>query len=469
MSSKKRPRDAEYTYAEEGKKAIIDSPMQAFPAAPQPIPVAGMNDYVSNLLAQATAYGLLPANVPKNGEDQVNSASSPMSAIRNSYRTANSRMRAAQLQKKGNNGNGGKRRKLSHPNSHQNKSPKKSQKVPGQEPANQKYTENLVMEALSTSDSPSINAIPKFPSIPKPDDYPPPLPPIHNKAIEQQCFTHRSYARAPTHREASPSMDYERLEFLGDSYMNYCVTKILYRRLPAMTEGQLTNFRSQIICNANVRHYGMMYEFGDRIRLGELIEKDDRDAGKKVADIFEAYIGGILTDQPDDGEKTVFEWLSKVIAPQVDEAEKVAKILLNVNKNAKQQLYVLLDAEKAPAPMYVVTKEGSTSSDYEVACLVQGKELGRGQGKNKGEAGTRAAMQALENLMLSAELVHAGGEMTEQEAGSGDVRSDKAEEQSGFEYGEVLDKSHSRLEEASESLSEGEICLGSDEEDDSCH
>jgi ribonuclease-3 len=198
---------------------------------------------------------------------------------------------------------------------------------------------------------------------------------------------------------SSTAMHYERLEFLGDSYMNYCVTKILYARFPLLREGELTRFRSQIISNANIRHYATMYKFHERILLSNGAERDElRETGKKIADIFEAYIGGILTDQPEDGERVVFKWMQEITGPQIDEAEKIAKVLVNVNKNAKQELYVMMDAERVRAPVYVVTRGGNTTSDFEVACLIQGKELGRGVGKSKNEAGTRAAMQVLQKL-----------------------------------------------------------------------
>jgi ribonuclease-3 len=93
--------------------------------------------------------------------------------------------------------------------------------------------------------------------------------------------------------------------------------------------------------------------------------------------------------------------MQDITAPQIDEADKIVKMLSNVNKNAKQDLYVLMDAEKVPAPVYVVTKIGSTNSDFEVTCLIQGKEMGRGIGKNKSDAGARAAMQVLERLEAS--------------------------------------------------------------------
>ena len=458
MSSWKRKKGTDYPY--ESKQGSIrtanDQAHSSINGSQAPSSTSGTSDYVATLLSQARMVGLLPVPEPElmssappaitnfapnlgssqlpqypqqSAQSQVNvqpkfiacgngvGVSYPLPPSFGST-TVDPRplLKYSQSQFDTQDGSDPKRRKLSDsPRIRATGSPElskstkkaKRKKTKSAKPTpNDKRIDNLIAEALSAPTGPgfpSINSLPKFPEIPKPPDYPPPLPPIHNKALEQQCFTHRSYIHDPLKRDNSTSlMHYERLEFLGDSYMNYCVTKILYNRLSELQEGELTRFRSQIISNENIRHYAMMYGFAERILLSSGAERDDvRETSKKVADIFEAYIGGILTDQPETGEQVVYQWLSGIIAPQVTEAEKIGKVILNVNKTAKQELYVLIDAEKGPSPTYVVTKEGSTNSDFEVAVLIQGKEMGRGWGKNKNEAGTRAAMQALEILRAS--------------------------------------------------------------------
>lgn len=485
MNPIKRKRDTEYQYEQ-------DKPVQSV-EKPKMTPVSGpaSNDHVANLLAQARMSGLLPSNGTGVPPPSVHP---PLSApfVPGLFQSVDGRVdmgriprysqQEQQQPKNQENGNDSKRRRLNSNKSslkkasQQSKSkptkstappPKKGQKPPGKVAVDNSYVDKLIAEALSTPSgpyAPSSNAIPKFPSIPKPKNYPPALPPIHNKALEQQCFTHPSYIHDPANKDiTSSSLHYERLEFLGDSYMNYCVTKILYNRLPDLREGELTRFRSQIISNDNIRHYAMMYGFQDRILLSAGAEKDDvREQGKKVADIFEAYIGGILTDQPDTGEQVVFKWMSEITAPQINETEKVARMILNVNKNAKQQLYVLLDAERAPAPTYVVTREGSTNTDYEVVCLVQGKEMGRGVGKNKNEAGTRAAMQALEKLKPRPLKKLSSSEVSHVEKSNKSSTGEGATETNGTK---VKDKSpaESSTEESSsdKSLSEGEIDVSS--------
>jgi ribonuclease III len=479
MGSIKRKRDAEYEFEEQQQQ---NRPVGSSAMTTQLSQTS--NDHVQNLLTQAKMAGLLPASGPE-GPPAYPSIAAPYipgshppwgapSGVDASCRLPRygqqQDLRLPQHLKTAQNPNP-KRRKLNNnkKNTPQKQQPKKYKPPPkpGQKPpagtGDEKLVDMLIAEARASCNKPetsSYHNIPKFPNIQKPTNYPPPLPPIHNKDLEQQCFTHVSYIHDPMNKQiTSSTMHYERLEFLGDSYMNYCVTKILYGRLPDIREGELTRFRSQLISNDNIRHYAIMYGFPDRILLSNGAEKDEvREAGKKVADIFEAYIGGILTDQPEDGERTVHQWMEEIIGPQLEEAVKISKLILNVNKNAKQELYVLIDAEKLPAPTYVVTKVGATNTDFEVACLIQGKELGRGLGKNKNEAGTRAAMQVLEKLRA-----HAANKAALKESMLAEENEEKWSSEKGKLKGKVQEKEKDEPQRSDESESEGEISVSSDD------
>ena len=52
--------------------------------------------------------------------------------------------------------------------------------------------------------------------------------------------------RALTHRSKSTD-NYERLEFLGDSVLNYVISSELYKRFPELTEGELTRLRAALV------------------------------------------------------------------------------------------------------------------------------------------------------------------------------------------------------------------------------
>ena len=46
--------------------------------------------------------------------------------------------------------------------------------------------------------------------------------------------------------------DYERLEFLGDAYLKYCISSIFYFRFPSKQEGELSMWRESIVKNSSL-------------------------------------------------------------------------------------------------------------------------------------------------------------------------------------------------------------------------
>ena len=265
--------------------------------------------------------------------------------------------------------------------------------------------ENPSNTVPASAGSPTRISLSKFASVPKPRDYPPPLPPINNKILERQCFTHRSHLSSMT--------DYERLEWLGDTYLNYCVARILYSRFPQSQEGQLTMFRSHLVRNKNIREYALMYGLPKRLLKGVNGVKNGV-SEKMEADMFESYIGGLLIDRPETGEQVAFEWISKITEPQIDEFTKLRP---GINRKAIRQLEALLDGESVAAPTYACLRGKKTDDEFEAACSVQGreivngawsevrkgtwKEVGRGIGSTEHEAKLRAAMHVLEQLSSS--------------------------------------------------------------------
>src|ERR1700679_355101 len=75
----------------------------------------------------------------------------------------------------------------------------------------------------------------------------------------RQALTHASFG----HEKRQRLPDNQRLEFLGDAVLQLAVTNELYRRFPAMTEGQLTKLRAQLVNKVHLQ--GVARELG----LGE--------------------------------------------------------------------------------------------------------------------------------------------------------------------------------------------------------
>lgn len=91
--------------------------------------------------------------------------------------------------------------------------------------------------------------------------------------------------------------DYQRLEFLGDSVLNIVITKYLYSTYPDLKEGQLAQFRNNLISK------NIIYKAACKINIDEYIimtEGEEKSGGRtninNIEDTFEALIGAIFVD-----------------------------------------------------------------------------------------------------------------------------------------------------------------------------
>ncbi|MDQ1362560.1 MAG: ribonuclease, partial [Pseudomonadota bacterium] len=74
----------------------------------------------------------------------------------------------------------------------------------------------------------------------------PPEESVLIKALGYQFADNRLLHEALTHRSAAANNN-ERLEFLGDSILNFVIAEELYRRYPDVTEGDLSRLRAELV------------------------------------------------------------------------------------------------------------------------------------------------------------------------------------------------------------------------------
>ncbi|KAG5437681.1 hypothetical protein PCANB_000718 [Pneumocystis canis] len=238
------------------------------------------------------------------------------------------------------------------------------------------------------------------------------LPEIKDSALLKQVFTHRSYAYATQSYNVSEKdvlkLHNERLEFLGDSYLNHAVTRLLFKAFPDAREGELSMMRSQLVGNTKAEKISRLYGFDKRLLLSESAESDNvRSLKKIVADVFESYIGGLVLDSY-NGEKIAFKWISQLMKSDISLFQKKQKSSVELDKMAKQTLYNRIgrefgtDGQTRKKIEYIwIGGEGGNKDGYEYSCRIDGQEVGRGWGPNQKIAGIRSAMDALVVSSLS--------------------------------------------------------------------
>ncbi|ODV91140.1 hypothetical protein CANCADRAFT_17112, partial [Tortispora caseinolytica NRRL Y-17796] len=142
---------------------------------------------------------------------------------------------------------------------------------------------------------------------------PPPLPLIYDKKVKERVFVHKSYGNEKN------VDDNERLEFLGDSYLNHIVTNLLYDSMQNAREGELTILRSRLVSNETGKKLSDLYELHKKVKVGNSLHADVK--SKIFADLFEAYIGGIVQDckySKRDPYPILYAWLGPLFQPLID-------------------------------------------------------------------------------------------------------------------------------------------------------
>jgi len=227
----------------------------------------------------------------------------------------------------------------------------------------------------------------------------PELPPIPSEEVIKEVFSHTSSLTFTGDPTTSPRSN-ERLEFLGDSYLNFCVSAILFRAFPAMTPGDLTRVRSGVVSNANLCRWARAYGFHNRLHFGNsmqylnLAEKE-----KQVADCFEAYIGGVITSHP-EGNGLVYMFLESMVKPTLDEQQRILDEAVKVDKLSVSRLYEVATRKGATLEFKFDDTNAQGALDrWEAICIYNGDILGRAKAKNQQDAKQRAAAKALEVVL----------------------------------------------------------------------
>lgn len=108
----------------------------------------------------------------------------------------------------------------------------------------------------------------------------------------REVFTHASYANSyPNLKWRS----YDRLEFLGDAVLGYCVTIVLYEQYPNANEGEMTNLRRVIISRDGLSEFALKHHLQNLI-LTASNNLNVLQSQKVLADIVEALIAAIYLD-----------------------------------------------------------------------------------------------------------------------------------------------------------------------------
>ncbi|OAA59435.1 Ribonuclease III [Cordyceps fumosorosea ARSEF 2679] len=251
----------------------------------------------------------------------------------------------------------------------------------------------------------------------------PPLPKVKDKKLEELAFTHPGFVPG-----SSPDKQYEKLEWVGDAYLELFATLLIHNTFPKMPSGRCSQMRERLIRNTTLAAYFREYGLESKARLPRDImdqkkpargSSSDKDMLKIQGDMFESYVAALILSDPANGIATTMGWLKAlwgraiiddVRKAEVAEADAVTTENAERQRNPKEELSckivvkgITLRYEKAETKKKTdrhLGQELFTVNVYLDGWGEKGKLLGWGSGLNVKEAGQKAAMRALENRKL---------------------------------------------------------------------
>lgn len=208
-----------------------------------------------------------------------------------------------------------------------------------------------------------------------------------NIDLLKKALTHTSYANE-NHIESN-----EKLEFLGDSILEFISSKYIYNNYSFLKEGEMTKVRADVVCEKSLHKVALKHNFSDFLYLGRSQTMSGESVRPAIlADSVEAVIAAIYFDSD-------LEHAEKFIVENLKEAIDVASHHVGM-KDYKTVLQEKLQIHGDVDIKYVILEEKGPDHDKTFVAQVScdGKKLAIGNGKNKKSAEMDAARKALEAL-----------------------------------------------------------------------
>ncbi len=210
---------------------------------------------------------------------------------------------------------------------------------------------------------------------------------FNNKELLKTALTHTSYAYE------NKVKSYERLEYLGDSILEFISSKYLFENFEKLTEGEMTKVRAYAVCEDSLYKIAIKHNFSDFLYLGRSEKMSNTDKKAILADSVEAVIAAMYLDS--QSINVVQDFVMENIKPQVEFASHHIGV-----KDYKTVLQEKLQEHGEVQIKYnIINEEGpdhNKTFTAEVEC--DGKKLAVGIGRSKKMAEMEAARKAIKIL-----------------------------------------------------------------------
>ena len=208
-----------------------------------------------------------------------------------------------------------------------------------------------------------------------------------NKDLLKNALTHTSYA-FENHINSN-----EKLEFLGDSILEFISSKYIYNNFPKLKEGEMTKVRADIVCEKSLYEIAKRHNFSDFLYLGRSELACHQEVRQAImADSVEALIAAIYFDSNlEEAEKFIVENLkdsAKIASEHVGQKDYKTVLQEILQKHGEVKIEYNIIKEQGPDHDKLFTAEVKYNNIY----------LETGEGKTKKAAEMEAARKAIEKL-----------------------------------------------------------------------
>jgi ribonuclease-3 len=200
----------------------------------------------------------------------------------------------------------------------------------------------------------------------------------------EEALTHPSFAN-----EQRSTRHNQRLEFLGDSVLGFCVSELLCARFPDADEGALTRMRAQLVNAEALAAWARKEQLAQVLRLGRGAGAAGlRDSTNVLADAVEALIAAVYLDL---GLEAARASCARIVQDELLALEQDGA------RDPKSELQERLQAIGGEAPTYELLEAGGPAHErwFKVGVTQAGRRLGEGSGRSKRAAERAAASIAL--------------------------------------------------------------------------
>lgn len=208
-----------------------------------------------------------------------------------------------------------------------------------------------------------------------------------NKLLLKNALTHTSYANENNVKSN------EKLEFLGDSILEFISSKYIYAKYPNLKEGEMTKVRADVVCEKSLYKVALKHNFSDFLFIGksQIINKGN-ERPSILADSVEAVIAAIYFDSG-------LEAAEKFIVENLKDYIEIASKHVGM-KDYKTVLQEKLQEHGDVKIKYDIINESGPDHDktFTARVSINAKVLAVGDGRTKKEAEMEAAKKALENM-----------------------------------------------------------------------